>query len=62
MVTNTKLGRQGLEVTALGLGCMGMSSSTGSPTTRVDRHDPPRDRPRAFTFLDTADIYGPVQE
>jgi hypothetical protein len=31
MMTKRKLGRQGLEVSALGLGCMGMSQSYGVP-------------------------------
>ncbi|MGK2906331.1 MAG: aldo/keto reductase [Desulfuromonadales bacterium] len=55
-----KLGKSGLEVSALGLGCMGMSFS----------YDPPKDKQemiallhtaveRGITFFDTAEVYGP---
>ena len=55
-----KLGKSKLEVSALGLGCMGMSFSYG----------PPKDKPemisllhasveRGITFFDTAEVYGP---
>src|SRR5580704_13283965 len=55
-----KLGKSTLEVSALGLGCMGMSFSYG----------PPKDKPemisllrtavdRGVTFFDTAEVYGP---
>src|SRR3954462_5710269 len=55
-----KLGKSGLEVSALGLGCMGMSFSYGPPKdvgemtallhAAVDR---------GITFFDTAEVYGP---
>ena len=55
-----KLGRDGVEVSALGFGCMGISFGYGQPTSRdegiaiihaaVDR---------GVTFFDTAEVYGP---
>ena len=54
-----RLGRNGPEVSALGLGCMGMSQSYGSadPVEAVATLD--RALELGVTFLDTADIYGP---
>ena len=37
MLTRRKLGRQGLEVSELGLGCMGMSQSYGTPIHAQER-------------------------
>jgi aryl-alcohol dehydrogenase-like predicted oxidoreductase len=53
------LGRQGLAVSALGLGCMGMSEFYG--TTDVDESVATIHRAieLGVTFLDTADMYGP---
>jgi aryl-alcohol dehydrogenase-like predicted oxidoreductase len=54
-----RLGTQGLEVSAMGLGCMGMSEFYGS----TDEDEAVRTIRRALdlgvTFLDTADMYGP---
>jgi aryl-alcohol dehydrogenase-like predicted oxidoreductase len=55
-----KLGNSGLEVSALGLGCMGLSFGYGPATDRQDAVNLIR---RAFelgvTFFDTAEAYGP---
>jgi aryl-alcohol dehydrogenase-like predicted oxidoreductase len=55
-----KLGKSGLEVSALGLGCMGMSASYGQPK---DKHEMTvllrAAVERGITFLDTAEVYGP---
>lgn len=54
------LGRNGLQVSTLGLGCMGLSYGYGPA---VDRYDGIRLLRRAFdsgvTFFDTAEAYGP---
>lgn len=57
-----KLGSSGLEVSALGLGCMGISQSYGQPMERADAvrflrsaHD------GGITFFDTAEAYGPFK-
>jgi aryl-alcohol dehydrogenase-like predicted oxidoreductase len=52
---------QDLQVSALGLGCMGMSQSYGpNPGTREDMMDVIRSAVDAgVTFLDTAEVYGP---
>ena len=55
-----RLGKSNLEVSALGYGCMGLSSSYGPPVAHEDgiriiraAHD------RGVTFFDTAEAYGP---
>ncbi|WP_243058160.1 aldo/keto reductase [Nocardioides sp. SR21] len=51
---------QGLEVSALGLGCMGMSASYGPRPERADMVAVVRAAvERGVTFFDTAEVYGP---
>jgi len=54
------LGKSGLEVSALGLGCMGMSFSYGPPKDKQEMtsllHAAVE---RGITFFDTAEVYGP---
>src|SRR4051794_4522876 len=62
MLTSRKLGTQGLTVSSIGLGLMGMSQSYGSPEERDDRESIAtihRAIELGCTFLDTAEIYGP---
>lgn len=55
-----KLGTSGLEVSALGLGCMGMSMSYGpAPDTREMISLLRSAVDRGVTFFDTAEVYGP---
>jgi aryl-alcohol dehydrogenase-like predicted oxidoreductase len=55
-----KLGNSGLEVSALGLGCMGMSHGYGVPQDRQQMVDLLRTAvERGVTFFDTAEVYGP---
>src|SRR6266699_1937797 len=55
-----KLGKRGLEVSALGLGCMGMSQSYGVPPDKQAMIAFIRTAvERGVTFFDTAEIYGP---
>src|SRR3954463_3940205 len=59
MLNRRKLGRQGLEVSELGLGCMGMSQSYGTrddPESMATLH---RALELGVTFFDTAEVYGP---
>ena len=54
------LGKSGLEVSALGLGCMGMSFSYGAPKDRGEMIALLRAAvDRGITFFDTAEVYGP---
>ena len=54
------LGRSGLEVSELGLGCMGLSHGFGPATDRSDAVRLIRAAvERGVTFFDTAQIYGP---
>jgi aryl-alcohol dehydrogenase-like predicted oxidoreductase len=54
-----KLGRQGLEVSALGLGCMGMSQAYGVPDEAESLATLHRALELGVTFFDTAEVYGP---
>ena len=55
-----KLGKSNLEVTALGLGCMGMSFSYGPPKDKQEMTSLLRTAvDRGITFFDTAEVYGP---
>jgi aryl-alcohol dehydrogenase-like predicted oxidoreductase len=54
-----KLGREGLEVSALGLGCMGMSQSYGAANETESIATIHRAIELGVTFFDTAEVYGP---
>jgi aryl-alcohol dehydrogenase-like predicted oxidoreductase len=54
-----RLGRQGLEVSELGLGCMGMSQSYGPASESESIATIHRALELGCTFLDTAEVYGP---
>jgi aryl-alcohol dehydrogenase-like predicted oxidoreductase len=55
-----KLGKSGLEVSALGLGCMGISANYGPPLDRQKAIALIRAAAdRGVTFFDTAEVYGP---
>src|ERR671932_955172 len=57
-----KLGNSGLEVSALGLGCMGMSFGLGQPIDPKDGIVLIRSAvERGVTFFDTAEVYGPFK-
>ena len=56
-----KLGKSNLEVSAIGLGCMGMSSGYGPPKEKQEMISLIRAAvERGVTFFDTAEIYGPL--
>src|SRR4051812_23081478 len=56
-----KLGKSNLEVSALGLGCMGMSWSYGPPMDKQEAIALIRAAvDRGVTFFDTAEVYGPL--
>jgi len=62
MMTTRKLGTRGLEVSALGLGCMGMSQFYGAADERDDNESIAtihRAIDLGVTFFDTAEVYGP---
>lgn len=55
-----KLGKSSLEVSAIGLGCMGMSFSYGPPKGKQEMTALLRAAlERGITFFDTAEVYGP---
>src|SRR6058998_1132573 len=55
-----KLGKTNLEVSALGLGCMSMSSGYGPPADKHEMISLIRSAvERGITFFDTAQVYGP---
>ncbi|HTV64675.1 MAG TPA: aldo/keto reductase [Bryocella sp.] len=55
-----KLGKSNLEVSAIGLGCMGMSTSYGTPKDKQEMIALIRAAvDRGITFFDTAEVYGP---
>ncbi len=56
-----RLGRQGPEVSALGLGCMGMSQSYGEADEAESIATLHRALELGVTFLDTAEVYGPFR-
>src|SRR5438874_8625476 len=56
-----RLGKNGLEVSAIGLGCMGMSWSYGPPKDKHEMIALIRAAvERGITFFDTAEVYGPL--
>ena len=55
----TKLGSEGLEVSAQGLGCMGMSYAYGAGDEASGLRTIRRALELGVTFLDTAEVYGP---
>ncbi|NIJ54198.1 aryl-alcohol dehydrogenase-like predicted oxidoreductase [Dyadobacter arcticus] len=55
-----KLGSSGLEVSAIGLGCMGMSFGYGPPQDKTQMIALIRAAvEKGVTFFDTAEVYGP---
>jgi aryl-alcohol dehydrogenase-like predicted oxidoreductase len=55
-----KLGKSNLEVSAIGLGCMGMSFAYGPPPDKREMISLLRSAvERGVTFFDTAEVYGP---
>lgn len=59
---NRELGRSGLNVSAIGLGCMGISFSYATKLSKQDGVRLIRDAvERGVTFFDTAEVYGPFE-
>src|SRR5215469_10951567 len=61
MLPKRRLGKQGLEVTALGLGCLGMSQSYGPADEEESIATLHRALDLGVTFFDTAEAYGPYK-
>src|SRR5688572_33095025 len=62
MLTARTLGTQGLTISALGLGCMGMSQAYGTAEERSEEESIAtihRALELGVTFFDTAEAYGP---
>ncbi|MBV8866959.1 MAG: aldo/keto reductase [Acidobacteriaceae bacterium] len=59
MLPTRKLGSQGLQVSALGLGCMGMSQSYGPADEQESIATIHRALDLGLDFFDTAEVYGP---
>jgi aryl-alcohol dehydrogenase-like predicted oxidoreductase len=60
MMKTRKLGKSGLEVSTVGLGCMGMSFGYGPPKDKQEMIALLRAAvERGITFFDTAEVYGP---
>ena len=61
MLPGRKLGSQGLEVSAVGLGCLGMSQSYGVADERESLATISRALDLGVTLFDTAEMYGPFR-
>jgi aryl-alcohol dehydrogenase-like predicted oxidoreductase len=61
MLTKRRLGTQGLEVSALGLGCLGMTQSYGVPDDAESIATLHRALELGVTLFDTAEAYGPFR-
>lgn len=59
MLKKRKLGNQGLEVSEIGLGCMGMSQSYGKPNDTESIATIHHGLELGVNFFDTAEMYGP---
>ena len=61
MLATRTLGTQGLRVSAIGLGCMGMSQSYGTPDDAESVATIHRALELGVTYFDTAEAYGPFE-